>query len=47
MYMKVYEALWWYLKVCDSVRMKMVVNEFIWKCIKLYDNMWMYMKMYG
>ena len=38
MYMKVYEAIWWYMDAYE------VVYEPIWKYMKVYDGIWMYIK---
>ena len=48
MHMKAYECIWANMMVYesyDSIWVKMVVNEFIWKSMKLYYGIWMYMKM--
>ena len=53
-YMNAYEGIWMYMsqydgcvKVYDSIWIKMVRNEFIWKCMKLCDGLGIYMIVYG
>ena len=46
-HINVFEPIWWYVKVYDSIWIKMVRNEFIWKCMKLCDGIGFYMIVYG
>ena len=34
------------MKIYDGIWMWNVVNESIWKCMRLYDGIWMDMKAY-